>query len=95
MSIQRLSHIGICVSDLQRSLGFYRDALGFRELSRIAVEGAESALATGSGMAAISGTLLQLCNAGDHIVSSNTVYGGTYALMNDFLPVIRQLPVVI
>ena len=37
-------------------------------------------------MAAISGTLLQLCDAGDHIVSSNTVYGGTYALLNDFLP---------
>jgi catechol 2,3-dioxygenase-like lactoylglutathione lyase family enzyme len=42
MSVQRLSHIGICVSDLERSVQFYRDALGFRELSRLAVEGAAS-----------------------------------------------------
>ena len=51
-----------------------------------ALEGTEAAYCTASGMAAISGVLLQLCNAGDHIVSANTVYGGTYALMNDFLP---------
>jgi methionine-gamma-lyase len=51
-----------------------------------ALEGTESAYCTASGMAAISGVLLQLCNSGDHIVSSNTVYGGTYALMHDFLP---------
>ena len=51
-----------------------------------ALEGTEAAYCTASGMAAISGTLLQLCDAGDHIVSSNTVYGGTYALLNDFLP---------
>ena len=51
-----------------------------------ALEGTEAAYCTASGMAAISGTLLQLCNAGDHIVSSNTVYGGTYALLHDFLP---------
>lgn len=43
MSVQRLSHIGICVSDLERSVGFYREALGFRELSRLAVEGVDSA----------------------------------------------------
>ncbi|MEM9255791.1 MAG: VOC family protein [Pseudomonadota bacterium] len=42
MSVQRLSHIGICVSDLGRSLAFYRDALGFTELSRINVEGEHS-----------------------------------------------------
>lgn len=42
MSVQRLSHIGICVSDLEQSVGFYRDALGFAELSRLAVAGAES-----------------------------------------------------
>ena len=51
-----------------------------------ALEGTEAAYCTASGMAAISGALLQLCNSGDHIVSSNTVYGGTYALLNDFLP---------
>lgn len=52
-----------------------------------ALEGTESAYCTASGMAAISATLIQLCNSGDHIVSSHTVYGGTYALMHDMLPV--------
>jgi methionine-gamma-lyase len=52
-----------------------------------ALEGTEAAYCTASGMAAISATLIQLCNSGDHIVSSNTVYGGTYALMHDMLPV--------
>ena len=51
-----------------------------------ALEGTEAAYCTASGMAAIAGTLFGLCNAGDHIVSSNTVYGGTYALLHDFLP---------
>ena len=49
-----------------------------------ALEGTEAAYCTASGMAAISGTLIQLCNAGDHIVASNTIYGGTYALLEDF-----------
>ena len=51
-----------------------------------ALEGTESAYCTASGMGAISATLLALCKSGDHIVSSNTVYGGTYALLHDFLP---------
>ena len=51
-----------------------------------AIEGTEAAYCTASGMAAISAAVLQLCNAGDHIVASNTVYGGSYALMHDFLP---------
>jgi methionine-gamma-lyase len=51
-----------------------------------ALEGTESAYCTASGMAAISGTLMQLCDSGDHIVGSNTIYGGSYALMHDFLP---------
>lgn len=37
-------------------------------------------------MAAISCALLALCNSGDHIVSSNCVYGGTHALLKTFLP---------
>jgi len=52
-----------------------------------ALEGTEAAYCTASGMAAISATLIQLCNSGDHIVSSNTVYGGSYALMHDMFPV--------
>jgi len=55
-------------------------------LQLAAIEGTEAAYCTASGMGAISATLLALCKAGDHIVSSNAVYGGTYALMHDFLP---------
>ncbi len=51
-----------------------------------AIEGTESAYCAASGMAAISAAILQLCNSGDHVVASNTVYGGTYALLHDFLP---------
>jgi methionine-gamma-lyase len=51
-----------------------------------AMEGTEFAVCTASGMSAISCTLLQLCGSGDHIVSSNTVYGGTHALMQELLP---------
>ena len=50
------------------------------------MEGTENALVTASGMAAISATLMQICKSGDEIVSSRTIYGGTYALLNNFLP---------
>jgi len=39
MGILRVGHLGICVSDLAGSLRFYRDLLGFRELSRLDVAG--------------------------------------------------------
>eukprot|EP00887_Chlorella_sp_A99_P007420 scaffold2.g7420.t1 len=51
-----------------------------------AIEGTEAAYCTASGMGAISSALLALCASGDHIVASNTVYGGTHALLNHFLP---------
>ena len=51
-----------------------------------ALEGAEAAYCTASGMGAISAVILQLCQSGDHIVASNALYGGTYALLHDFLP---------
>ncbi|MBS3994133.1 MAG: aminotransferase class I/II-fold pyridoxal phosphate-dependent enzyme [Bacteroidetes bacterium] len=50
------------------------------------MEGTETALVTGSGMGAITSVILQLCKANDHIVSSRTIYGGTYAFMKNFLP---------
>lgn len=50
------------------------------------MENSEAAQVAASGMGAISSVLLQLCSAGDHIVSSRTIYGGTYALMKNFLP---------
>ena len=51
-----------------------------------AMEGTETANVTASGMGAITSALLQLCHNGDHIVSSRTIYGGTYAFMKNFLP---------
>ncbi|MGH7858098.1 MAG: VOC family protein [Candidatus Binatia bacterium] len=39
MPIQRVTHVGICVSDMERSLRFYRDLLGFRYLSKLHVAG--------------------------------------------------------
>lgn len=50
------------------------------------MEGSESAQVSGSGMAAISSSLLQLCRSGDEIISAQTIYGGTYALFKNFLP---------
>lgn len=50
-----------------------------------AIEGTEAANVYASGMGAITSVLLQLCNAGDHIVSSRTIYGGTYAFMKNFI----------
>ncbi len=51
-----------------------------------AMEGTEAAICTASGMAAISSVLLQLCGAGDHIVASESIYGGTHALLESLLP---------
>ena len=51
-----------------------------------AMEGTETATVTASGMGAITPVLLQLCDSGDHIVSSRTFYGGTYAFLKNFIP---------
>ena len=51
-----------------------------------ALEGGVGALAVASGMAAITYVFLTLAHAGDHIVSSKTVYGGTYNLFKLTLP---------
>lgn len=51
-----------------------------------ALENTESANVYASGMGAITAVILQLCNANEHIVASRTIYGGTYALMKNFLP---------
>lgn len=51
-----------------------------------AMEGTSSAWVTASGMAAITTVLLQLCNAGDHIITSVTTYGGTFAFLKNYLP---------
>ena len=49
------------------------------------LEGTESANVFASGMGAISATIFQLCDAGDHIVCSRTIYGGTYAFLKNFV----------
>jgi len=50
-----------------------------------ALEGTETANVYASGMGAISSVIMQLCNTGDHIVSSRTIYGGTYAFLKNFM----------
>ena len=50
------------------------------------LEDSEAAIVTSSGMGAISCVILQLCNNGDEIISSRTIYGGTYAFFKNFLP---------
>jgi len=51
-----------------------------------ALAGTEAAYCAASGMGAISSTILALCNEGDEVVTSNAIYGGTFALLHDFLP---------
>ena len=51
-----------------------------------AMEGTETSNVSASGMGAITAVLMQLCAAGDHIVSSRTIYGGTYAFLKNFTP---------
>ena len=50
-----------------------------------AMENTEAGWVTGSGMAAITCTILQICSTGDHIVSSMTTYGGTFAFLKNYL----------
>lgn len=51
-----------------------------------ALEGGAAAVATASGTAAIATTLMVILRTGDHIVASNSLYGGTYNLLANTLP---------
>lgn len=51
-----------------------------------ALEGAESAVVTASGMAAISSALLSVLKAGDEVIATRQLYGGSYRLMRDIFP---------
>jgi len=51
-----------------------------------ALEGSEAGHVTASGISAIAVTLLQLASAGNQIVASHTIYGGTWALLANLLP---------
>lgn len=50
------------------------------------LEGAEAALVTGSGMGAVSATVLAIVSQGDHMVAQKNHYGGTLNLLKSFLP---------
>ena len=50
------------------------------------MEATESATVFASGMGAITSVILQICQQGDHIVASRTIYGGTYAFLKNVLP---------
>ena len=50
------------------------------------LEDTESAQVAASGMGAINCAIMQICSMGDEIISSHTIYGGTYALFKNFLP---------
>ncbi len=50
------------------------------------IEGAPSGQVMASGMGAITAVMLQYCNAGDEIIASRTIYGGTYAFLKNYLP---------
>ena len=50
------------------------------------LEGAEAALAFGSGMGAVSAVVLGLCSSGDHIVAQQQMYGGTLQLLGSVCP---------
>ena len=51
-----------------------------------ALEGGVGALATASGMAALTYSILALAHAGDHVVAASTIYGGTFNLLKETLP---------
>jgi len=52
-----------------------------------ALEGGVAALAVASGAAAVTYALLNITSAGDHIVAANNIYGGSYNLLDNTLPV--------
>ena len=51
-----------------------------------AMEGGVGALAVASGTSGIFYSVINICQAGDEIVSANNLYGGTYTMFNNILP---------
>ncbi|MGA9592521.1 MAG: aminotransferase class I/II-fold pyridoxal phosphate-dependent enzyme [Candidatus Acidiferrales bacterium] len=60
--------------------------LAVAEAKIAALESAEAAVVTASGMAAISSSLLSQLRAGDEVIAIRQLYGGTYRLMRDIFP---------
>ena len=59
MAVRYACHVGICVSDLERSRRFYRDVLGFRELTTLFVEGEPTATQLGVEDVKLRGLVLE------------------------------------
>lgn len=57
-------------------------------VSLAAMENTQAAWVTGSGMAAITCTILEICKTGDHLISSQTTYGGTFAFLKNYAPLL-------
>jgi methionine-gamma-lyase len=60
--------------------------LAVAERKIAALEGAEAAIVAASGSAAISGALLSLLRAGDEVIATRQIYGGSYRLLRDYFP---------
>src|SRR5271154_7059877 len=60
--------------------------LAIAEEKIAALEGAEAAVVTASGAAAISSALLAMLKAGDEVIATRQLYGGSFVLMRDILP---------
>jgi cystathionine beta-lyase/cystathionine gamma-synthase len=60
--------------------------LAVAEAKVAALENGEAAVVTASGMAAISSTLFSVLKAGDEVIATRQLYGGTYRLLRDILP---------
>jgi methionine-gamma-lyase len=60
--------------------------LAIAEEKIAALEGAEAAVVTSSGSAAISSALLAILKSGDEVIATRQLYGGSYVLMRDILP---------
>ena len=76
--------------DLKKS-GFFYARLGSPTVDALeqkiaALDGGVGSLCTASGMAATTLTALNLCKEGDNIISTSTIYGGTYNLFSTTLP---------
>jgi methionine-gamma-lyase len=60
--------------------------LAIAEEKVAALEGAEAAMVTASGMAAISSALLSVLKSGDEVIATRALYGGSYRMMRDIFP---------
>jgi catechol 2,3-dioxygenase-like lactoylglutathione lyase family enzyme len=85
MAVLRMTHVGICVTDLQRSIAFYRDLLGFAYRSELRVQGEPSDTLLrlrGVDLQAVylerDGTRIELL----HYVAPGAVGDGAARLMN-------------